>query len=258
MALTRAGAARLVLAAAFVLPLVPLLVWAMADQWSAPALLPQRWGLSGWRSALEQGAASAVGRSLLVALAVTALAVPAGAMAARGLVLARVPAAALVTAALLTPVALPGLAVALGLDVLVIRSGLPPTAAVVLVLAVAAIPYTTYVMRTAYGAYDLGYEDEARTLGASATQVLVRVRLPLLAAPLSASALLAFLVGWSDYAVTLLLGGGRLVTLPLLVASASSSIGNEAVVAATSLVALLPPLVLLLVVRRVGRPGVLA
>lgn len=245
--------ARVALTAGFVLPLVPLLVWAAADQWSAPDLLPQRWGLSGWRSALEQGAAGALGRSVLVALSVTAIAVPTGAMAARGLVLARLPAAGLLTAALLAPVAVPGLAVALGLDVLLIRSGLPATPAVVLVLAAAATPYTTYVMRAAYGAYDTGYEDEARTLGAGARQVMLRLRLPLLAAPLAASALLAFLVGWSDYAVTLLLGGGRLVTLPLLIASSASAVGNEAVVAVTSLVALLPPLVLLLTVRRVAQ-----
>lgn len=248
-----AAPARLLLATAFALPLLPLLLWAVADRWSFPGVLPQDWGLSGWRLGLQAGALPAAGRSLLVACAVAAVATPLGAMAARALVLTRVPLAALVTLALLSPIVLPAFAVALGLDVLLIRSGLPSMLGVVVVLAVAAIPYTVFVMRTAYGAYDVAFEDEARTLGASARQVLLRVRLAVLAPALAASAFLAFLVGWSDYTVTLLLGGGRLVTLPLLVGSASASIGNEPVVAALSLSALLPPLALLLVVRRLGR-----
>ena len=58
-------------------------------------------------------------------------------------------------------------------------------------------------------------EDEARTLGADPRSVLLHVRIPLLARPLSAAALLAFLVGWSDYIVTLLVGGGQVVSVPL-------------------------------------------
>jgi putative spermidine/putrescine transport system permease protein len=100
-------------------------------------------------------------------------------------------------------------------------------------------------MRVAYGAYDFGFEDEARTLGASLRAVSWQVRLPLLAPGLAAAAFLAFLVGWSDYIVTLLVGGGRFVTLPILVASAASGTGNEPTVAALSLSALLPPVVAL-------------
>ncbi len=241
------------LGAWFLLPLVPLLLWAVADRWSFPASLPQDYGLSGWRGALDQDAARAFGRSLLLGLSVAALATPAGALAARGLALGRVPLPGLVGAVLLAPVAFPAFAVALGLDVLLIRVGLPNLVGVVLLLTVAAIPYTTYAMRVAFGAYDLAYEDEARTLGATRAQVLLRVQLPMLAPALSGAAFLAFLVAWSDYVVTVLIGGGQVVTLPLVVASAASAIGNEAVVASTSLAAIVPPLVLLVLVRLLGR-----
>ena len=48
-------------------------------------------------------------------------------------------------------------------------------------------------------------------------------------------------------------GGGQLVTLPLLVASAATATGNEAQVAVLSLSSVLPPLVLLVAVGLVGR-----
>jgi len=241
------------LAVWFALPLVPLLLWAVADRWTAPAVLPQRWGLRGLGSALHEGAPAALGHSALLGLAVAALATTAGALAGRALALGQVPAARLVTVLLVAPVAVPGFVLAVGLDAVLLRARVPGLVGVVLVLTVAALPYTTWVMRVAYGAYDLGYEHEARTLGATPRQLLLRVQLPLLAPALSGAAFLAFLVAWSDYIVTLLVGGGRLVTVPLLVASTAAAVGNEPEVAALSLTALLPPLVLLLVLRRLRR-----
>jgi putative spermidine/putrescine transport system permease protein len=244
---------RALLGAWFVLPLVPLAIWAVADRWSAPALLPQDWGLSGVSDSWSQGAGPAFVRSVGLGGLVALLATPLGAMAGRALTSGRLPAARAVGAVLLAPLVLPPFAVAMGLDVLLLRLGVPAWAGVTLLLTVAAVPYTTYVMRTAYGAYDRAFEDEARTLGASAWQVVRGVQLPLLAPALAASAFLAFLVGWSDYVVTILVGGGRLTTLPVLVASAASAVGNENEVAALSVITALPPLALLVVVGTLGR-----
>ncbi len=248
-----AGLGRLLLAAWFVLPLVPLVLWGVADRWSAPAVLPQEWGLSGAEDALAQGAGPALARSVGLGGLVAVLATPLGALAGRALASRHLPAPAVVGAVLLSPLVVPPFVVAMGFDVLLLRLGIPAGAGVVLLLTVAALPYTTYVLRTAYGAYDPGFDDEARTLGASPRQVLHRVQVPLLAPALAAAAFLAFLVGWSDYVVTVLVGGGRLVTLPLLVASAASAVGNEAQVAALSLLTVLPPVALLLTVAGIGR-----
>ncbi|MGB7363228.1 MAG: ABC transporter permease subunit [Rhodococcus sp. (in: high G+C Gram-positive bacteria)] len=237
----------------FALPLVPLCLWVFANRWSYPAVLPQQWGGNGVRDAVGAGAVRAFVTSTGLALAVSAVATPCGAFAARALASGKVHLPGAVAAVLFAPVALPPFAVALGLDVVVLRAGIPGTIAVVLLLAVAAIPYTTYIMRVAFGAYDHGYEEEARTLGASPRFIFRRIQLPLLAPALSAAAFLAFLVGWSDYVVTLLVGGGRLITVPILVASLAAGTGNDAVVAAVSMAAVIPPLVLLVVLTRFGR-----
>lgn len=237
------------------LPLVPLLLWGAADRWPFPAPLPTSWGLSGWKQSIEQGAVSATGRSAGVGLLVAVLATPVGAMAAWVLTRQRTRLARFAEGLLLAPVAVPPFAVVMGLNVVALRVGLPGTGTLVLVLVVAAIPYTSYVMRAAYAGYDRGYEDEARSLGASRRQVLLRIHLPLAAPALATAAFLAFLVGWSDYIVTLIVGGGQLVTLPLLVGALSSASGNNAVVAATSLAALLPPLLLLVATGMFARSG---
>lgn len=234
----------------FALPLLPLLLWAFAETWSFPSVLPTGWGLGGLDSAIAQGGASASGRSLLLGLVVAAIATPLGAIAARSLAYGWAPFPRVLTIVLFAPVLLPPFAAALGVNVLLIRAQVPPLVGLVVVLVAIAMPYTTFSMRAAYAAHDLGYEEEARTLGASRAQVLWRVHVPLLAPALARSAFLAFLVGWSDYLVTVVVGGGQIVTLPLITASAASGIGNDSMVAVLALAAVVPPIVLLALLAR--------
>lgn len=243
----------LLVAGWFLLPFAPLMLWAFADQWSFPAPLPTEWGLEGVDSAIAQGAVPALGASLALSLIVAIVATPLGAMAARALTFGAVPWPRMVGALLLSPIALPPFAAVLGLNVILLRAQFPPEAGLVLVLVVMAIPYTTFTMRVAYAAHDIRYEEEARTLGASSWNVLWRVHVPLVAPALGRAAFLAFLVGWSDYVVTVVVGGGQLVTLPLVTGALAAGLGNDAAVGLLSLSAIVPPLALLTVIGLVGR-----
>lgn len=247
----RAGTAAV--AALLLVPFLPVLLWALADRWPYPELTPTVWGVGGWVAATAQGAGPALSRSLLLGIVVSAIATPVGAMAGRALARGRVPYGRTVTAVLLVPVAVPPFAVTMGLTTVALRLGVPGAVALVAVLVVAAIPYTTYIMRAAYAGYDEGFEETARTLGASRCHVLLRVHLPLVAPALAAAAFLAFLVGWSDYVVTLLIGAGRIVSLPLLLGASASASGNDPTVAVLALLAAIPPVLLLTAVTVLSR-----
>ncbi len=238
--------ARLSLVVWFLLPVTPLALWAGADRWSAGSSVPQRWGVSGWAAA---GAGEAALRSAVLGVSVALITLPAGGLAAWALTFGRLRRGRLVGAILLAPVALPPFAVVMGLNVLLLRARVPAPIGVLLVLSVAAMPYVIFPLWTAYGAYDVAVEDQARMLGAHPAAVVRIIRLPILAPALATATLLAFLVGWSDYIVTLLIGGGQFVTLPLLVAAAAAGTGNESTVAAISVAALVPPLALFASVR---------
>lgn len=237
----------------FLLPLLPLLLWAATDAWPSTARLPTGFGTAGLQAALAAGALPAFGRSLVLAVAVAAIATPLGALAARALAVHRVRGGAAFAILLFAPVALPPFAVVVGLNVVLLRLHLAGPVGVILVLVVYALPYTTFVVRSAYGTYERGYEEEARLLGARPPQVVARVQLPLLLPAIARAAFLAFLVGWSDYLVTLLVAGGRYVTVPLLVASTATDVGDTAVTAVLSLTSILPPLTLLGLLARSGR-----
>lgn len=226
--------------------MAPVIVWAVAARWPFPGVTPTRWGLAGWVVAWGQGAGPAALASVGLGVLVAAIATPFGAVAGWALSWHPVPFDRVVTAVLLLPVAVPPFAVVMGLSSVSLRAGVRPFSAVVSVLVVAAIPYTTYVMRAAFATYDRTIEDVARTLGAQPRTILA-VRLRLVVPALAASTFLAFLVGWSDYVVTLVLGAGQLVTLPLLLGASASGSGNDPTTAALSLLAVAPPLALLVV-----------
>ncbi len=234
-------------------PLVPLLLWAVAARWSGDVRLPQEWGLRGWNEARVAGAPAALLRSAALGAAVALIATPLGMLAGRALGwrLLRRPLVPMLL--LMMPVVLAPFAVAMGLDIVILRAGLPQEVAVVLVLSVFAVPYTTFTMRAVYLALDPALEEQARMLGATPGQARRRVTLPAAALGLVTATGLAFLVGWSDYAVTLLIGGGQLVTAPLLIGSSAAGSGNDALTAALAVAATVPPLVALGVIALLRR-----
>ena len=228
-----------------VIPLTPLILWAFTARWPGTARLPQDFGLQAWQEAMDAGVMAALVRSGLLGMAVALIATPLGVMAGRALGWQLLRRPAVPSVVLLAPVVLAPFAVAMGLDLVVLRLGIPEEVAVILVLSVFALPYTTFTMRATYLALDPGLEEQAWVLGASSRQARLRVTLPAATAGLVTATGLAFLVGWSDYAVTLLIGGGQIVTAPMLIGSSAAGSGNDALTSTLAVSASLPPLVAL-------------
>src|SRR5262245_21044688 len=200
-------------------PLVPLLVWSVSRTWRWPALVPQELTARGLATVVSSDSevlrGLATSATIAVIVAVTAGLIGLGAGRALGLYVFR--GRRLVQFLMLAPIIIPGLASALGIQVFFIRYGLADTwLGVVLVHLVPTIPYVTYVMASVYANYDVSYEDQARVLGAGPFQVFRSVTLPAVFPGLAVACLFAFLVSWSEYILTLLVGGGAVKTLPLL------------------------------------------
>jgi len=239
----------------FLAPLVPVLAWSFADRWSAPALLPQELGLRGWQTHLVDGAGAAAARSAALGLAVALVAVALGAMAGRALAWRSGRGTTLAAVILVLPVAVPPFTISLGLEVLVLRLRVPSPIALVLMLTVLALPYPTLILRAAYAALEPDLEAQARALGASRARAFRTVTVPALRTPLLAAAVAAFLVGWSDYVITVVVGGGSLLTMPMLLASALSGTGNEPATAVLAVLTLAPVVVSMAVAQALRGRG---
>ncbi len=235
------------------LPLVPLVIWAIAGQWRYPALIPQRASARGLRiladprSQIAHGLLLSIGIGVSVAVLACVIAFPAG----RAIGVYRFRGRRLIQFLLLAPVIVPGLAVTLGLQVFFIRYGLADTViGVVLVQLMPTVPYAATVIGAAFANHDLDYERQARALGAAPTRLLLFVTVPLLRPAIVAAGLFAFLISWSEYVLTLLVGGGQVQTLPLLLFAAIGSSDTTAA-AALAVLVIVPPLLLVTVSARV-------
>ena len=145
---------------------------------------------------------------------------------------------------------MPVLSVAMGIHVAFIRYGLADTLpGVILVHLVPVTPYMVLIMSSVFANYNPDYEGQARTLGATAGQTFRHVTLPAILPGVLVGSLFAFIISWSQYLLTLLIGGGRVVTLPILLFSFANS-GDNALTAALSLIFIAPALLFLLLTAR--------
>lgn len=250
--------AGLVVALALVLPLVPLAIWSGAHGWRFPDLLPQDWSTKAWSLTLSPrgGVVESLGLTLAIALATTTLAALLGVPAGRALGLHDFRGKRLVLLLLLAPAILPGIALVLGLHDLFLRLGLVgSTGGVILAHLVPVLPYMTLVMAAVFTGFDTRIEAQARSLGAGPLRTFLSVTLPVILPGVLTGALFAFLVSWSQYLLTLAIGGGRVQTLPLVLYSYAAA-GRNDVAGAIALIYLLPGLlILLLTARRVTGRG---
>ena len=244
-------AAALALAAFVILgPLASLLVWSLAERWTAATLWPQRFGLRYWSRMLTGDFLDPLRLGVAIALLVTALAllmaVPLGYALAR----LRFPGRALVLLAFLMPQAFPQLPVFASATREFYRWGLAGTiAGVVLVHLVGALVFAVWTMTAVFRALAPELEEAAYNLGASVTRTFLTIALPLATPGVVASAILVFLYSLDEFTGTLLVGAPFVTTLPVYMYTASQ--GYELQIASvTAIVLMAPGAVLLLLLER--------
>ncbi|MBF2034665.1 MAG: ABC transporter permease subunit [Leptolyngbyaceae cyanobacterium T60_A2020_046] len=230
------------------LPFLPLLVWSVAQGWYFPQLVPQQGTGAHWAAVVAPGSRvlQGFGQSLVIAALSTALALAVGLPAGRALGLMAFPGKGAIKLVLLLPIIVSPLATLMGIQFVLIRLGLNGTlAGVVLVHLLPTIPYMTLVLSSVYANFDTGYEAQARSLGATPTQVLWQVTLPLIAPGIVVGALFAFLISWNEFLLTFFVGGGRVLTLPMILFTSLQG-GNQGLTAAIAVTSVIPALIFLL------------
>ena len=227
-------------------PLLMLIVTSLARGWFYPAIAPEAIDGSAWRELFTDAShRSALITSIALAVATacvaTALALPLGRAAALSTRTVQRGVALLAFAA----VALPPVALGVGLQLTVLALGLGGTAmGVFLAHLVPALGYLTLVFLGVFTRWDTRLEEAAATLGAPGIVRWQRVLLPLLRRPIVEAMALGFLVSWAQVALTLLVGGGAVRTLPLDVLAMLQA-GQDQRAAAGALALVIPALIVL-------------
>lgn len=245
---------RLLLYLLLLSPVAIFVLHGFSVRWFYPQVLPTNWTLEPFlRQLTSPQTRNALGVSVQVALLVSVLSLGVGYPAARTLGLREFRGKSLVYLLLFLPTVVPPVATGIGLNILFLQLGLAGTVwGVALVHLIPVLPYVVFTLAGVFSRYDPNFEYQALVLGASRGRIFWSVTLPMILPGLVVATLFAFLISWSQYLLTLLIGGGRVITLPILLFSTVSG-GNPTTIAVLALLfVVLPGLAVIATSRYLG------
>jgi putative spermidine/putrescine transport system permease protein len=221
-----------------VLPVVLMLVWTVTERWAWPDLFPQVFSMRALREIL--GRRGMLARlflsSILISAIVALLSVVTGALTARALVLYEFRGKSLIYFLTILPFMVPATVFAMGVQITFIKIGLNNTAAgVILAHLICSLPYAVRLLMDGTVAVGRKLEEQARVLGVSVRQAFIRVTLPVLAPVILSAFSMAYIVSFSQYFLTLLIGGGQVKTFTIVMVPYLQS-GNRNIACAYSVV----------------------
>lgn len=121
-----------------------------------------------------------------------------------------------------------------------------------LIYGIVTLPFAFWLMKTYFDEMPKEIEEAALVEGCTRLRVFTRITLPMMAGPLASSALLIFILNWSDYLIALMLTTREWVTIPVYMASLSSSMTGQlyGAKAALGLIAAVPPVILGIAIQK--------
>lgn len=202
-----------------VFPLIIIIIWSVAKSWPWPSIFPNAIGLRGWKYFFKPTSKSIIIllHSVYLSMVVTIITLIITIPAAKALALYNFKGKKIVELLIIAPLIVSPVAVAMGIHLFFIKLGLANTfIGVVLVHLVPCIPYSVKILKNVFEITGESMEMQSRVLGASKLQTFKHVTLPIISPGLVSAGSLVFTVSFSQYFLTFLIGGGRVVTFPMV------------------------------------------
>ena len=193
--------------------IVGISLWSFAYEWRFPDALPSRWTLANWTHGLPM-VALPLATTIVVGVAATVIGLVLVTGCLENEIRSHRPPGRGALWLLYLPLIIPQIAFLFGVQLMLVRIGIDGTlGAVVVAHLVFVLPYMFLALADPWRALDPRYARSAASLGASPLRVLLRIRIPLLLAPILAASAVGFAVSVGQYLPTLFAGSGRVATL---------------------------------------------
>lgn len=201
------------------LPLLLLCIWCFTSRWPYPQLMPRQFSLRGIKELffgtgnLGQLMISSISLSTITAL----LTVVISTMAARAFVNYDFVGKRFLQFISILPIIVPGTVFGMGIHVLLIKMHLNNTmAGVILVHTLCALPYCIKIMTDVTELLGSRLEEQAQVLGAPPFRAFLEATLPSLIPGMVSGACMAYITSFSQYFLTLIIGGGKIKTFAIV------------------------------------------
>lgn len=200
-------------------PMLYIGVWSFTARWPWPSLIPTKFSLRTVNDVIFNSAKllKLLWSSFALAAATAFVSTLIGIMTARATELYNIRGKRLVYFGNLLPLLIPGAVFSIGIHIVFIRLGLTDSWLGVLIChIIAAVPYCMTIMTDLTASVGDKLEEQAMVLGASPVRAFLSGSLPQLWPGILSSMSMAFILSYSQYFITLLIGGGKVKTIALV------------------------------------------
>lgn len=234
-------------------PLIVIVIWSFTKNWPWPNIFPDELGFRGWKYFFSPTSKSVntLLYSILLSGTVTLVTLIITIPASKALALYEFKGKKTVEILILAPLIVSPVAIAMGVHQLFIKLRLANTfIGVVLVHLIPCIPYGVRILKNVFEITGERMEMQARVLGATYFQAFRYITLPIIAPGIVSAGSLIFTVSFSQYFLTFLIGGGRVITYPMIMIPFVQS-GDRMLASVYSTIFILSSLVCLKLMDRV-------
>ncbi|CEN31085.1 ABC transporter permease [[Clostridium] sordellii] len=200
-----------------ILPLGILFIWAITSSWVYPNLIPNEFSLRGFEYILNEENIKVLLNSIFISIVVVIITLIISIPAAKAIALYEFKGKKFFELLILSPIIIPMISVAMGIQLIFIKFGIVNTlTGVILINIIPCIPYGVRIIADVYKLIGDKYEIQASMLGAKKIDILRYVTIPLILPGIIGASSMCFIISFSQYFLTLLIGGGSVITYPLL------------------------------------------
>jgi putative spermidine/putrescine transport system permease protein len=233
-------------------PMLSIVLWAFAEKWQYPSLIPTQFGFKWWAETFRRADIhKALPQSISITLIATALSALVSLPASYAFARIRFPGRQLFLLSFLATNAFPRFGLYITIAVIFFRLNLIGTVQGVIVIQVVnTLLLMIWIPTAAFRSVDRSLEEAALDVGASRLRVFVQITLPLVFPAIAAAVLLSAVNIFYEAQASLIIGLPNVTTVPVLMYSLTN---NQLVVqygAILMLVTWVPSLLLLIFAQR--------
>lgn len=234
-------------------PIATVFLWAFAESWFFPALLPTKWGMRFWDITLARADVwLALRMSIELSVAVTAVSGLICLPAAYAFARIDFPGRQVLLMSFLVTQAFPRFGLYVAIAAIFLRYDLVGTfTGVALIQLLNTLLFMIWIPVGAFQAIDRRLEEAARDVGANPIQVFLRITLPQARPAIGAALLLTFVATFYETEGAFLIGAPNIRTMPVLMIAL---INNQLVIqygAVLSVLLWVPSFLAMLFARRI-------
>lgn len=202
-----------------IIPIMTLPLWSLFGRWAWPDIFPSGFSLRtvSYIFSSSTNIKKVLLDSFILSFFVAIIASAIGLMTARALVFYDFKLKKIISFLSMLPIIVPATAFAMGIHVVFIKLGWANCyLGVILVHLIYAVPYTINIMIDITSLIGDKLEVQAHVLGVEPYKAFLYVTLPLMIPGILSSMSIAYIISFSQYFLTLLIGGGNVETLSVI------------------------------------------